>query len=399
MSNAPDHSHMLQQLLDNMTDNIFFKDRDSRFIMINEADAKWLGFQSPEEALGKSDYDLFTEEFAYGARQDELKLMQTGEPMVGKEEHELLPDGTKRWVTTSKVPLRDAQGNIIGLIGIGRDISDLKQKELELEEANRKLTEANNLISEDLQMAARLQQSFLPQTYPIFLSHAGEPRLDFHHIYEADSEIGGDFCAIYKLDENKAGLLICDVMGHGVRAALITSMIKTIADDIALSIPSPGEFLSRMNSGLHPMLQTEDTMLFATACYLTVDTENGQIEGALAGHTTPLHIKSSDNSAAFLDIQDAQRGPALAITPDFEFPTFTEELEPGDKLLLYTDGIYEALNEEEEEFSTEQLRQVAQKNNLSLEHLLPDIVQSVRDYAENNTIGDDVCLLGVGYNG
>ncbi len=85
MNRMPENSSLLQQLMDNMTDNIFFKDRESKFIMINESDAKWLGFSNAQEAEGKSDFDLFYQAFAQTAREDELRVMETGEPMVCKE--------------------------------------------------------------------------------------------------------------------------------------------------------------------------------------------------------------------------------------------------------------------------------------------------------------------------
>jgi PAS domain S-box-containing protein len=179
MSKVPDNSDLLRQLMDNMTDNIFFKDRDHKFIMVNKANATWFGFEEPQEAIGMDDFDLFDAEFAQSALEDEKRVMETGEPMLGDEE-QTVRDGMVVWGSVTKIPLRDKDGNIIGCIGIGRDITDLKRKEFELEDANNKLNQASEQIAEDLCMAAKLQKTFLPQTYPSFTSNDGKELLDFH---------------------------------------------------------------------------------------------------------------------------------------------------------------------------------------------------------------------------
>jgi len=386
--------------MDNMTDNIFFKDSNSKFIMINEATAKWLGFKNAQEAIGKDDFDLFTEEFARMALEDERKILETGEPMLCKEEKGTWPNGRVTWVSTTKIPLKDEEGHVAGFIGIGRDITDLKRKEFELKEANAKLSQINDQITEDLRMAAQLQKALLPQTYPSFPSSGGNDLLEFHHYYEAASEIGGDFCAVYKLDNTRAGLLICDVMGHGVRAALVTGIIRTIAEDLMASeVGSPGDFLSAMNRQLHPILQTKDAFLFATACYLVVDTETGELTGALAGHTLPFLIRPRRSEVSLLKIEEKKRGPALAITKDFEYQTFSIHMQIGDEILMYTDGICEVVNSSRDEFGVNQLQATIQDHNkLTLGELLPCLMQVVRDYSKSENLGDDICLLGFKLN-
>lgn len=391
----PGNIELLQQLMDNMTDNIFFKDLKTRFIMMNQSCARWNGFKTPQEAVGKSDADLFTEEFAAAAKADEQQVHETGEPMRCKEEHAEWEDGHMKWVSTSKVPLRDTDGNIVGCIGIGRDITDLKRKESELIEATRKLRKANDQIAEDLQMAAGLQQTFLPRNYPVFSDNSEQPIIDFHHYYKAFSEIGGDYCAITKLDAHRAGLLICDAMGHGVRAALITGIIRAISDNLFQSAPSAGDFLTALNRHLFPMLQSQDAFLFVTACCCIIDVRTGELTGALAGHPAPYRIDSATKTAAFLPIGNTTLGPALAITDDHEYETFAIQLNPGDTILLYTDGICEAANADGEEFGSTHLQEVLQQNgNLPLPQLFACLVQAARNHAGNHVLDDDLCLLG-----
>jgi PAS domain S-box-containing protein len=121
--------HLLSTLMDNLPDNIYFKDRDSRFVRINKAHANVFGLNDPAEAVGKGDFDFFAAEHAQPAFADEQEIIRTGQPIFAKEEKETWPDGRVTWVSTTKMPLRDAGGRIIGTFGISRDITARKNVE------------------------------------------------------------------------------------------------------------------------------------------------------------------------------------------------------------------------------------------------------------------------------
>ncbi|HVZ63236.1 MAG TPA: response regulator [Lacunisphaera sp.] len=123
---------LLQSLAATIPDHIYFKDRQSRFIRVNPSMASMMGLKNPAEAIGKSDFDIFSEEHARQAFADEQRLMATGEPIVGVEEKETWPDGHVSWVSTTKIPLRDAAGQITGLVGVSRDITGRKADEARL---------------------------------------------------------------------------------------------------------------------------------------------------------------------------------------------------------------------------------------------------------------------------
>ena len=123
---------LLQTLISNLPDPIYFKDRESRFIRVNPALAKRLGGDDPQHMLGKTDFDFFAREHAEPAFNDEQVLIRTGEPLVGKEEKEVWPDGHEEWVSTTKMALRDPDGRIVGTFGVSRDITERKRAELRL---------------------------------------------------------------------------------------------------------------------------------------------------------------------------------------------------------------------------------------------------------------------------
>jgi PAS domain S-box-containing protein len=124
-----EEKHLLHTLMDNLPDHIYFKDRQSRFIRGNRALANWFGLTDPTQLLGKTDFDIFSDEHARQAYADEQEVIRTGRPIEAIEEKETWPDGSETWVSTTKMPLRDAQGRIIGTFGVSRDITARKQAE------------------------------------------------------------------------------------------------------------------------------------------------------------------------------------------------------------------------------------------------------------------------------
>jgi len=141
---------LLRAMLDNSPDSIYFKDLKSRFIRCSRALAGHMGIKNPDEAIGKTDFDYFKPEHAQRAFNDEQRIIKTGEPIIAQAEKEALPSGEERWVLTSKVPLRNRQGTVMGTLGISRDITELKRAEAELGKARDAALETARLKSEFL---------------------------------------------------------------------------------------------------------------------------------------------------------------------------------------------------------------------------------------------------------
>jgi len=141
---------LLWNLLQNIPDNIYFKDHECRFIRISTKLAQLFGLNSSEEAIGKTDFDFFGKEHAETAFQDEQKIMATGKPIIGLEEKETWPNGKVTWVTTTKLPLRNEKGEIVGTFGISRDITARKLAEIEMQNAKEAAENANRAKTEFL---------------------------------------------------------------------------------------------------------------------------------------------------------------------------------------------------------------------------------------------------------
>jgi PAS domain S-box-containing protein len=136
-----DEKNLLRSLMNNIPDKIYFKDINNRFKRISNSLAILFKLNEPEQAYGKTDFDFFTEEHARTAFETELEIMKTGLPVVDLEEKETWPDGKETWVSTTKLPLLDNDGNIIGTFGISRDITEHKLVETELEKHRNHLEE------------------------------------------------------------------------------------------------------------------------------------------------------------------------------------------------------------------------------------------------------------------
>lgn len=140
----------LQTLLDNMPDSIYFKDRESRFIRVGAGMANKFGLPSSDDVIGLTDADIFTPEHAKPARETELEIMRTGIPVINRIERETWPDREDSWCTSTKLPLRDASGEIVGTFGISRDITTIKKTQDELAAAIQAADAANRAKSDFL---------------------------------------------------------------------------------------------------------------------------------------------------------------------------------------------------------------------------------------------------------
>jgi sigma-B regulation protein RsbU (phosphoserine phosphatase) len=392
--------HLLEILMQKIPDAIYFKDTESRFLRISRAQAKKFNLSDPAEAVGKTDADYFSAAHAQQALADEQETMRTGQPLVDFEEKETWPDGTATWVSTTKMPLRNRAGEIIGTFGISRDITPRKVAELALAERTAQLQQKNQQIEEELRMARELQLAMLPQKNPT-LQTGAEPSnaVEFFSFFLPSGTVSGDFFDIIKLSDTAIGAFVCDAMGHDVRAALVTAMMRSLVKDLSHDGIDPGQLLGQINSALAAVFRQTGTTMFATAFYVVVDIAAGEIRYASGAHPDALHLQGEGGKVEPLTGKSTAKGPALGLFDEATFPTCRRAIVPGDFILLFTDGIVESANTDQECYSQERLAQAIHRcRDLPANDMIKSIIDEVREFCGNGEFGDDVCLLGLKIN-
>jgi len=395
---TPIDHHLLMALMDTTPDRIYFKDRAGRFLLINKALREFHQVTDDSAILGKTDFDLFLPKHAKEAFADEQSVLSTGHSIVAKLEREDLPDGRITWASTTKVPLRDGSGNIIGTCGISRDITEEHLQSEKLQEYAQALAEHQAQMDQELALAREVQQALLPQSYPNFPATAKEAAsaLRFSHRYLPEGRVGGDFFTVIQISDTQAGVLICDVMGHGVHAALVTVVERVLVEEIHSVAGDPGAFLGELNRRLHHFFEDLPTSMFVTAVYLVIDTTTGLVRFANAGHPQPIHICRAQHVVRTIGALAQPRPFALGVSKSSSYPTEEDVVKAGDFLLLFTDGLCDLgegkdLAPDDPRF----LRLVQDCSRRRGEELLDAVLSQARQFAGRDRFLDDVCLVGV----
>ena len=252
-----------------------------------------------------------------------------------------------------------------------------------MEEWREALSSRDKLVAlqNELDVASGIQQSILPTVFP---------SRDDYQIYasmEPARNVGGDFFDVVRLEGNRVGLAIADVSDKGVPAALFMMSSRTWMKGAAISSPEPGTVLGEVNALLH---EDNETQMFVTVLYAVYDPETGELTYASGGHDAPLLVHP-DGSSELLPLTG---GIALGIVSDLAYGQNSVVLDHGDTLVLYTDGVTEAMNGEGEQFGIERLRKVfsdrAPKDANEAAH---KIFEAVNTFADGAAQSDDITCL------
>lgn len=264
-------------------------------------------------------------------------------------------------------------------------------------ERTRELRGKNQQMEEELQMARELQVALLPQQFPTVPRGVVPEKsaLRFLSLYFPTGDVSGDFFSVFPVGEKAAGVLICDVMGHGVRSALVTGMIRGLVEEHSQLAGDPGELLTRINRALTVILKQAGTTMFATCFYVVADVGRAQLRFANAGHPSALHVRRRGADAEKLDGQDA-RGPAMGIFSSATYTTAVRPMEKGDLVMLFTDGLFEVEDATGAFFDEDQLRATVLRHaGLSPDEFFTRVLEDIRKYSQHETFADDVCVVGM----
>ncbi|MEZ4594170.1 MAG: PP2C family protein-serine/threonine phosphatase [Chloroflexota bacterium] len=235
-------------------------------------------------------------------------------------------------------------------------------------------------------MARGIQASLMPRGNP------DVPGCTVASYWEAARQVSGDFYDFIPLRDGSWGIVVADVADKGIPAALFMALCRTILRAVAISRGDPAEALRRANEIIDQDAQSD---LFVTIFYAIWQPEAGQICYANAGHNPPLLLRH-DGSSTLL----TNHGMALGVLPDVDLKSYTMPFSPGDVLLLYTDGVTEALNEDYDEFGLARLEQAARKKRRAdASQIARNITNAIQHHAGDTAQFDDITLVVVKRDG
>jgi len=396
-------------IFDHLVEGVFRTTPDGHYLLANVALARIYGYESPVELMA-SIKDIATRLYVEPGRREEfIRLMREHDTLTGFESKIYRKDGTIIWISENCRAVRSAQGQLLYYEGTVEDITERKHSEeqirrttSELSHSREDLRAKNLIMEENLRMAREIQLTMLPQQYPAFPGNVPpeQSAFQFVHRYQAAETVSGDFFSVSALSDNEAAVFICDVTGHGVRAALVTAMIRALAEELKPLAREPGNFLRKLNSDLCSILKSTGSPMLTTAFYLVADWPAGKMRFANAGHPKPLLMHRSTGRIELLAHVSSRGEPALGLFDNPSYQTSEVTIAPGDFVMLFTDGLYEVQGQNEELYSQERLMLDAQ--NLLQKpaaQMFDELLEAIRAFSVDHEFDDDVCLVGMEFTG
>jgi sigma-B regulation protein RsbU (phosphoserine phosphatase) len=264
------------------------------------------------------------------------------------------------------------------IIGIAQQVAmSIQNEQLQME------TVARERLEYEFHLARQIQQTFLPETLPVFENWG------LAAFWRPARQVGGDFYDVFQLPGGRLGLIIADVSDKGIPAALFMAVTRTLVRAVILEISSPAEVLQRVNDLLIPENQQE---MFVTVVYAVLCMETGELTYANAGHNPPLLACKKTQIIDRLN----PTGMALGIIEGTKIEEKIVNLNTGDCLLLYTDGLTEAGSQQQEFFGDERVLDVFKINyQSSIQQVIDSIEESVYSFMGSNLLIDDLTMLAI----
>ena len=388
------HHRLLEILIDLLPCQIFVKDDEGRIRLTNITYREAIGAKSAADIEGRRLDQLTNDPRASRVAAEDEQILEQGLAILNREEFDASPTALNRWTLLSKVPLRDTDGHIQGIVGMAADITRQKEAEARALQAQHDLEVKNQQMQAELHLASQLQTELMASSMHSVRDMLDPqapfvPGIGFH--YEPCEFLAGDFFHAVPGTARNFDLLICDVMGHGVKAALVTTLIRGLLADVRSKNLNPAQALEHVNERLCPLLDRPPMPRFVTALYGRVDLDQGTIDLASAGHPWPLLQRRGTETAT---ISNEPCGPALGYLRGVKYTSSLHQLAHGDRLIFHTDGWTEEPNQKGEEYGTPRLIEaLARHRDNPVEKVLGLIATEISAFSGRTVRGDDLCAV------
>ncbi|MHC4772411.1 MAG: PP2C family protein-serine/threonine phosphatase [Planctomycetota bacterium] len=378
MDNAATWRLLKERALESTAEGVVIADcskHDMPLIYVNNAFTEMTGY-SYDEVVGKNC------RFLQGSDTDPAAADKIRKSISAKQacKIEILnyrKDGTPFWNYLSITPIRDNRGNTTHFIGIQSDITRRRQAEGALRAANAQL-------QSDLQSAAKIQQAQLPNVMPAVEG------FQFGWRFQPCQELAGDILNILSLDETHIAIYVLDVCGHGVRAALHSF---SVSQDLRSRQDGPNLFAPEQILAWLNQKYPVDTLtwMFFTIVYGVLNIKTGEFTFSSAGHPGPVMMEKGQ-PPRILETHSFPIGVENHVT----YPPQTIQLNHGDKMILYTDGVVEAMSSRDIPFSEERFLKTLKRNETeSIDKCLDAVMKSLENWACHVKLRDDLSLIGI----
>jgi phosphoserine phosphatase RsbU/P len=366
---------------------------ESPIAMFVAQDGKTAFMNSAKRQLsGISENDDISEiSFSSTVHPDDLEMIRkrnqkrmNGESVPTEYSYRIITTaGDTRWVENRVAPF-EWEGRPATLC-FQMDITDRKEAEEKIQDQNLKLEAVNQQISAEMEQARLAQLALLPKELPNL------PKIELAIRYKPMEQIGGDFYDLFTVGQDQLGIVVGDVTGHGIPAALLSFLFLTTFKNSRLSGSAPDIIMNLSNAFLAGKLPKGK---YASIFYSMYDPENGLLRYTSAGHPPAFLIRPSCEEI----IQLQTRGMVVGMFEDPIIPFENGEIElfPGDKLLIYTDGILEITDENKQMQDSEKLENFLMLNRQQrIGPLLDRVFEYCLNYSDQGTFDDDVTMIGM----
>lgn len=273
----------------------------------------------------------------------------------------------------------------LALLSKVKSLLRIKHLSDQLKKQYSELQEKNTIMDYQLKMAKQIQQSLIQE------SNFSVNDVKFTSRYMPALDVGGDLYDIIKLDEDSVGVFIADVSGHGISAALLTSMVKMLFRNLVASHPEPDKLLSQMNNEFSNVFAHKITDVYASAFYAKIDTKKKTIYYSNAGQSLPLFVKSCNHTVEELDIN----GLPIGLMEDASYDLKSTVIEKGDILFFYTDGLCDSLYKDNPEEFIQKLKDLLlDYKNQPSEEIIESALNQFYNLDESSKYeNDDVSII------
>ncbi|MEA2043416.1 MAG: PAS domain-containing protein, partial [Bacteroidota bacterium] len=377
-----------QILINNLPAHIYFKNKNLKYLLVNNSYAQLLN-HSNQEIVGKTDDDVSPAEIAEMYQKIDREIIQSKTPVFNYEEKHIGNDGEEYWASTSKVPYFDENNNVIGIVGIVQDVTERKNQNQLIIEKNQQITIAHKNITDSINYAKRIQNALLPT------QELENELLKEHFILFLPKEnVSGDFYYVYKNGDNLL-FAAADCTGHGVSGGFMTMLSITFLNEIIKrdKVTTPSNILEQLRrhiKGIFSQFGTEIQNGLDIA-FCSVDTKTNILQ--YAGAYNPLWIVRNNELLEY----KATRNPIGFYPKEKEFKNHEIQLQNNDLIYVFSDGY-------QDQFGREGKRKFTKKrfkNKLMEIHKLPlseqriILTKTLQDWKNGREQIDDIVVMGI----